>query len=596
MKRIFLTLSIATLLFSCSNESTQKETTSTDTTMNAAFAQLLVDFYEGGLKLRPIEATYSGDNRYNNSFPNTLSDEYSNEEKAYYTNYKNELAKFKSEDLSTSEQLSKAILEWDCNINLARLDFHEDLTPINQMWTPQLTVAQFASGESAQPFNTVEDYNNWSQRVDGYINWLNSAEEKMKEGIKTGHVLPKSLIEKVIPQLEEMAQTDLNSHLFYQPIMNLPASFTEEEKKTLTAAYTAMVKDKVIPTYSKLATFMKKEYLPAGRTTSGIYDTPDGKTYYQHQIKTNTTTNMTAEEIYNIGIKEVERISAEMEKVKQQVGFEGELKDFFDFVRENKELMPYTEPQQVVDNFNEIHNRMKPKLAELFGVTPKTGFEVRRTEAFREASASAEYQPGTKDGSRPGVFYTPIPDATKYNVFSDEALFLHEAIPGHHYQVSLTQESEELPEFRKTLWYSAYGEGWALYTESLGKELGLYTDPYQYFGMLSMEMHRAIRLVVDPGMHAMGWTREQAIEYSLDHEAEPEASIVSEIERYMANPGQALSYKIGQLKILELRAKAEAELGEKFDIKQFHNEILETGCIPLALLEDKINNWIASVK
>jgi uncharacterized protein (DUF885 family) len=239
---------------------------------------------------------------------------------------------------------------------------------------------------------------------------------------------------------------------------------------------------------------------------------------------------------------------------------------------------------------------MKPQIEKLFDVKPKTSFEVRRTEAFREASASAEYNPGSLDGTRPGIFYAPIPDATKYNVLADEALFLHEAIPGHHYQISLTQESNILPEFRKTLWYSAYGEGWALYTESLGKELGLYTDPYQYFGMLGMEMHRAIRLVVDTGIHSKGWSREKAIQYSLDNEAESEDSITREIERYMANPGQALSYKIGQLKIRELRARAEKVLGEKFDIKEFHNQVLETGCIPLQLLENKIDKWVSNKK
>ena len=229
-------------------------------------------------------------------------------------------------------------------------------------------------------------------------------------------------------------------------------------------------------------------------------------------------------------------------------------------------------------------------------IIQKAAFEIRRTETFREASASAEYNPGSQDGTRPGIFYTPIPDATKYNVLSDEALFLHEAIPGHHYQFSLQQENDKLPNFRKILWYSSYGEGWALYTESLGKELGLYTDPYQYFGMLSMEMHRAIRLVVDPGMHVMGWSREKAIQYSLDHEAESEASITSEIERYMAIPGQALSYKIGQLKIRALRATAEKTLGDKFNIAEFHNEILNGGCIPLNLLEAKINAWMESEK
>lgn len=243
-----------------------------------------------------------------------------------------------------------------------------------------------------------------------------------------------------------------------------------------------------------------------------------------------------------------------------------------------------------------MHATMKPKVDELFSLQPKTPFEVRRTETFREKSASAEYNPGSLDGTRSGIFYTPIPDASKYNVYSDESLFLHEAIPGHHFQISLTQESTELPQFRKTLWYSAYGEGWALYTESLGKELGLYTDPYQYFGMLGAEMHRAVRLVVDTGIHTKGWTREEAITYCLDNEAESEAGITSEIERYMAMPGQALSYKIGQLKIRELRAKATAELGEKFDIREFHKQVLETGCIPLALLEDKINTWIETSK
>ena len=236
---------------------------------------------------------------------------------------------------------------------------------------------------------------------------------------------------------------------------------------------------------------------------------------------------------------------------------------------------------------------MRPQINKLFGKQPKTPFEVRRTEPFREQSAAANYSPGSIDGSRPGIFYTPIPDVEAYNLFDKEDLFLHEAIPGHHFQISLAQESETLPKFRKTLWYSAYGEGWALYTESMGKALGLYKDPYQYFGMLSAEIHRAIRLVVDTGIHTKGWTRAQAIAYSLENEAEAEADIVSEIERYMANPGQALSYKIGQLKLMALRTKAKTALGTAFDIKAFHNQVLETGCIPLQLLEQKIDRWIA---
>ena len=593
MKKLFLFSLLLTLAFTSCKKETEKFD---EKTTSEAFNDLLSNYNEENYKLFPLNATFAGDNRYNDQLPNDLTDEFKDKLKSFYTDTKNSLSKFNDTDLSDSEIMSKAVLTWDCDINIARLGFREDLTPINQMWTMNLMFGQLASGSGAQPFETVEDYNNWLKRVDRYIEWLNSAEEKMKEGIVVGHVLPKSLIKKVVPQLSSLADGTLEDHLFYQPIKNFPEGFSKEDKETLTTAYTGMVQDQIIPAYKKIRDFMNREYMKKGRKSSGIESTPNGKAYYNHQIKTYTTTDMTADEIHQLGLSEVARILSEMEKVKEQVDFKGDLKSFFNDLRGNKILMPFTEPQQIIDNFNAIHDKMKPQVEKLFDVKPKTPFEVRRTEAFREASASAEYNSGSIDGTRPGVFYAPIPDATKYNVLQDEALFLHEAIPGHHYQISLTQESDILPEFRKTLWYSAYGEGWALYTESLGKELGLYTDPYQYFGMLSMEMHRAIRLVVDTGIHSKGWSREKAIQYSLENEAESEDSITREIERYMANPGQALSYKIGQLKIRELRARAEKTLGDKFDIKEFHNQVLETGCIPLQLLENKIDKWISSKK
>lgn len=598
MKKVLLFLAIVSVVVACTdNNKTVNDKDKTEVrSINNAFNKLLEEYYEEGLKFKPLDATYSGDNRYNDYFPNTLTNEFKDLENAYYNKFKQAVLGFEDKSLSNSEKMSKAILLWECDINIERLKFNQEYTPLDPMWSINLTMAQFASGESAQPFETVEDYKNWLKRLDGYLVWMDTAEQKMREGIKVGHVLPKALTIKVVDHLASFIQEDLESHLFYKPILNLPTSFGEEDRKNLTDEYQEMVLNKVIPAYQKLYTFMSGEYLEASRLSSGVNDIPNGEAYYKHQIKTYTTTELSAQEIHEIGLMEVERIKAEMETVKKQVGFDGTLVEFFDFVRKNKELMPYENPQQIIDNFNAIHDKMKPQLEQLFGMKPKTAFEVRQTESFREKSASAEYQPGAKDGSRPGVFYTPIPDASKYNVFSDEALFLHEAIPGHHYQVSLTQENEDLPEFRKTLWYSAYGEGWALYTEALGKELGLYTDPYQYFGMLSMEMHRAIRLVVDPAIHVMGWTREEAIDYSMKNEAEPEASIVSEIERYMANPGQALSYKIGQLKIKELRARAEKRLGDKFDIREFHKQILETGCIPLALLEAKMEAWMDGLK
>ncbi len=598
IKNIVVICCAVVFFISCKNDTTTKDTDIEEDTVDisADFAKMLDQYYEEGLELNPIQATFAGDNRFNDQFPNPLADETTNKLKAYYTMYKAELETFDDDKLSDREQMSKAILQWECDMNLVGFEYHREYFPIDQMWSINLRIGQLASGASAQPFNTVSDYHNWLKRLNGYLAWMTSAEEKMKEGIEAGYVLPKSLIKKVLPQLKALTTKDLETHLFYSPIKNFPERFSEDDKKQLTDTYSKVIIEKVVPAYKSLHQFMSTAYMKAGRESSGISEIPNGAAFYKHQIKLYTTTNMTADEIHTLGLSEVARIATEMEKIKDQVGFRGDLKSFFDHVRTKKELMPFKEPQQVIDNFNAIHDRMKPHIEKLFDVKPETAFEVRRTEAFREKSASAEYNSGSLDGTRPGIFYTPIPDATKYNVYSDESLFLHEAIPGHHYQISLTQESEELPKFRKTLWYSGYGEGWALYSESLGKELGLYTDPYQYFGMLGAEMHRAIRLVVDTGLHAKGWTREQAIQYSLDNEAESEAGIISEIERYMSNPGQALSYKIGQLKIRELRAKAEKELGDKFDIREFHNKVLETGCVPMALLENKIDNWIADSK
>lgn len=590
MKKTFLLLfALTTILQSCS----KKETVIAD---NEKLKTTLQDYYEQRMKLFPIEATMAGDSIYNNILPNTLSDAYTTQVKEFFGKYKTAMESYKDEDLSENDRLSVALLKWECDINLEQWSFNENLMPLNQFTSLALTIGQFASGSSAQPFKTVKDYNNWLQRLDAFNQWIITAHQRMKEGAPKGYVLPRSLTVKLLPQLKDLAETDLNNHLFYSPVKAFPANFTDAEKKELTEKFTKVLSEKLIPSFKSLYNYTNTDYLAASRTTSGISAIPDGAKYYKHLIKRYTTTNMTADEIHQLGLKEVARLSSEMEKVKAQVGFKGTLIEFFDYVRNKKELMPFTDPQQVIDNFNAIHEKMKPNLEKLFDLKPKTPFEVKRTEAFREASASAEYNQGSLDGTRPGIFYVPIPDVKKYNVFADEDLFLHEAIPGHHYQISLQQENTSLPSFRKTIWFNAYGEGWALYTESLGKELGLYTDPYQYFGMLSAEMHRAIRLVVDTGLHTKGWTREQAIKYSMENEAEPEESIIAEIERYMAIPGQALSYKIGQLKILELRAKAEKKLGNKFSIKEFHNQVLDAGCLPLTVLEDKIDKWVESKK
>ena len=587
MKNLILFCLLFIAISSCNQNPTKIEN-------NLEFNNILENYYQDGLKLNPINATNEGDSRYNDKFPELITNDYKNKQEKYYNKYLNEVSKFKMNDLSDVDKMSKSILEWECKTNLKSLSFNTQYTPIDQMWSIHLIVGQLASAEGAQPFKTISDYNNWLVRLDGYMKWLGDAEIKMKEGMSDGYVLPKSLISKVIPQIKALTNSDLKNNLFYSPINNFPSDFDKETKSKLDKIYSLKIKEKLIPAHDKLYQFLKNEYLKEGRLSSGIDDVPNGKELYKHLIKVFTTTDMTADEIHSLGLLEVARISSEMIEIKNEVGFKGSLKEFFNYVRENDTLMPFETAEDVLKNFNSIHDRMKPQIEKMFDLKPKTKFEVRRTETFREKSASAEYSPGSLDGSRPGIFYTPIPDATKYNTYSDESLFLHEAIPGHHYQISLTQENDLLPMFRKTLWYSGYGEGWALYCESLGKELGLYDDPYQYFGMLGAEMHRAIRLVVDTGIHSKGWTREEAIQYSLDNEAESEAGIISEIERYMAMPGQALSYKIGQLKIKELRKLSQQKLGDNFNISEFHNKVLESGCVPLALLENKINNWINS--
>ena len=587
MKKFSLASLVLFLILSCdfSPENIQN---------NVELNTILENYYQDGLKLNPINATNEGDSRYNDKFPELITDNYKNKQAEYYNKYLNKVSKFEINDLSDVDKMSKSILEWECKINLESLNYNTQYTPIDQMWSIHLIVGQLASAEGAQPFRTVSDYSNWLVRLEGYIKWLANAETNMRKGVKNGYVLPKSLISKVIPQIKAITNSDLKNNLFYSPINKFPSDFDVQTRAMLKKTYTYIIQEKLIPAHDKLYQFLEKEYLKQGRLSSGIDDVPNGKELYKHLIKLFTTTDMTADEIHNLGLSEVSRISKEMIEVKNEVGFKGSLKEFFNYVRENDTLMPFKTAEDVLKNFNSIHDRMKPQIEKMFDLKPKTKFEVRRTEKFREKSASAEYSPGSLDGSRPGIFYTPIPDAKKYNIYSDESLFLHEAIPGHHYQISLTQENDLLPMFRKTLWYSGYGEGWALYCESLGKELGLYDDPYQYFGMLGAEMHRAIRLVVDTGIHSKGWTREEAIQYSLDNEAESEAGIISEIERYMAMPGQALSYKIGQLKIKELRSLAQQKLGNNFNISEFHNKILESGCVPLALLENKINNWINS--
>ena len=592
--RLISILVLTSVLFSGCHRNTPKN----KIIENSKNLNVLYDeFYEGTHRLYPLNSTFYGDNRYNDLLPNDISRAYMIGIKSFYEKFKEKLSKVDSNNISTEDKINVKILNWECDMQLESFNYKFELMPVNQIFSLHLIISDLAGGKNAQPFKTSADYENWLKRLDAYEIWCDTAIANMRRGIKTGYVLPTPLVEKMIPQFDAFCNGPVEKHLFFEPIKNFPAGFSSEDKVRLEKEYREAIANKVIPMHKRFRDFLKNEYLPYSRKTAGYSDLPDGKKMYEYYIKLNTTTNLSADEIFNIGIEEVARISKEIEKVKNQVGFKGDNKAFFNYVRNDKELMPYKNPKQVLDHFNAIHEEIGPKLQQMFDIVPKTQFEIRETESFREASSGgAEYIIGLPDGSRPGILYIPVPDAAKYNNFEDEDIFLHEGIPGHHYQLSLQLENQNLPKFRREIGYTAYTEGWALYAESLGKELGLYTDPYQYLGMLSDEMHRAIRLVVDVGIHAKGWTREQAIEYSLNNEAESESNIVAEIERYMAYPGQALAYKIGQLKILELRAKAEKSLGSKFDLKEFHDIVLQSGSVPLRILEINVNNWSASKK
>ncbi|MGV3586812.1 MAG: DUF885 domain-containing protein [Adhaeribacter sp.] len=555
-------------------------------------SSVLDNYYEERLVLFPLEATAIADNRYNDQLPNDISEAHRAKVRSMYQKYLDQLGQIDTAALNEQEKLSYAIFKLDMQTALEGLKFNDHLLPVNQFWGLPLTMGQLGSGASIQPFKTVKDYDNFLGRINGFQVWADTAIANMRRGMASGMVLPKPLTKKILPQFAALIVTDPQKSIFYAPIRNMPKDFPAAEQDRLTEAYSLAIMEKLVPAYKKMHAFLQTEYLPKSRTTTGIAAVPQGKEYYNLLVRFWTTTNKTPEEIFQTGQQEVKRIRAEMEKVKTQVGFKGDLKAFFEHVKTDPKFMPYQTDEEVLNGYGAIHNRMEPQLKKLFGQVPKSKFEVRQTEEFREASASAEYTPPAPDGSRPGIFYVPILDPKKYNSSRMETLFLHEAIPGHHYQISLQYENEALPKFRRFGWYGAYGEGWALYTESLGQELGLYTDPYQYFGHLGAEMHRAIRLVVDAGMHAKGWSREQAIQYSLENEALSEDDIIAEIERYMAIPGQALSYKTGALKIRELRQTAEKSLGSSFSLSAFHDEILKDGGMPLAVLEAKLNKWV----
>ncbi len=569
---------------------------------NKVFGRLLNDYYNDRMKYFPLEATQNGDNRYNDLLPVDFTDSYLDTLRNFYGSYLNKILVFERDKLNQNDQISYDIFIREMKISLEGLDLHLSINmvtmpniqymPFNQFEGIPLFLGQMGSGSGIQPFNTIADYNHWIKRAASFQAWTDSAIIYFKKGLQNGYILPRSLVEKMIPEMQNMVTPDITKSIYYTPVLLIPASFSETDKSRITFDLSKLIAQVLVPSYKKMADFLQNEYLPKSRTSIGFDDLPNGNKLYNYLIRYWTTTNKSAEEIYRTGLSEVKRIRTEMEATKVKTGFQGDLPVFFTYMKEDPRFMPYKTPEDVLGAFRKIQATIDPNLKKLFGRTPKMKFEIHQTEAFRAASASAEYIQGDPGGTRPGIFYVPILNASKFNTTSGmESLFLHEAIPGHHYQMSLQMEDTLLPRFRRFAWYGAYGEGWALYSESLGKELGLYTDPYQYMGALGEEIHRAIRLVVDVAMHQEKMTREQAIKYMMDNEAINEQGATAEIERYIANPAQALSYKTGAMLIRELRTRYTGELGDKFNIAAYHDEVLKDGCMPLDIFERKMETW-----
>ncbi len=555
---------------------------------------IAADYYEQYLKLYPLEATSQGDLRYNDQLPINIDKDFISGEISFYNSVQNQLKKLDYKSLDDYDKTVYDVLDYTLKDKIERYAYHPEYIPFTQFGGLPLDFPLLGSGEGSQPFKTVKDYEDWLKRMEKFPEWMDTAEGNFREGIKNNFVLPKKLVIKMIPQMnaEELTSSDFDTNIFYGPVKKFPKKFTSAQKEKLTAAFKEVVSKKIVPAYTKMAKFLETEYLPKARTTDGINALPKGNEIYAYYTKSWTTTSKSPEEINKIGLEQVAMLRGEMEKVKQQLGFTGTLEEFITFVKSDPKAMPYKTEKEVITAFNGILAKITPKLKTMFSVTPVTPFEIRQTEKFREATASAEYMQGTPDGKRPGIFYMPIPDPTKFNVTSGmESLFLHEAIPGHHYQVSLQQENTAIPKFMRFGWFGAYGEGWAHYCETLGPEFGLYTDPYQKMGYLSDQMLRAVRLVIDTGIHTGTMNREEAIKYFLSNISYDEASATAEIERYMAMPGQALGYKIGSLKIRELRDRYTKDLGSKFSLAKFHDEILNQGCLPLDVLDRKMENW-----
>ena len=563
-------------------------------------AALFAEDDEATLKRNPLNALFRGDMRYADRLGDYISDAYFDaERKAAEAN----LAKLESIDrakLDPTSQIAYDVYKQNQLDALKGLSKEiMDLTvvrPVNHFAGFHTFYPTFASGQGAAPFKTVADYENNLKRHKEFITLMDASIGRFREGMASGVFETKLTITNVIDQLNTQLAQKTEESPYYGPVTKFPADFSEADKARLTAEYRDIVEKGLYPANQRLRDFLRDEYLPLAREGVGLSYMKGGEKLYQYMVEQTTTLPLKAADIHLLGVAEVERIKKGMEEIKTEVGFQGSLQDFFEHLRTDPKFKKDSR-EALTQGYYDIGKQVDTVISSQFKYLPKAPLEIKPYEEFREKyEAGGSYQQGTPDGSRPGTFYFNAYDLPSRTTSGMTTLYLHEGAPGHHFQISIAQENDKLPAFMRFGGNTAYVEGWALYAETLGYDMGLFKDPYQRFGTLSDEMLRAMRLVVDTGIHSMGWTRDQAIDYMLANSDMGKTDATAEVERYIAIPSQALAYKIGALTIQKLKAKAQKELGTKFDVREFHNQVLNTGALPLAVLEKKIDGWIASQK
>ena len=555
---------------------------------------------EAQLKRNPIFGIFRGDLRYADQFGDYITEDYLAKEEAAT---KADLAALHAIDrasLSATDQLAYDVFEFTTQDTLKGFEPEylsvTKVRPVNHFSGFHTFYPSFSSGTGNAPFKTIADYENALKRHAGYVVLLDRSIGRFKEGEAAGVFETKMTVRNVIEQLDTQLKQPVEESPFYQPAKKFPADFSDADKKRLEVAYRAAVINDIYPAMKRVRDYLQSSYLPKARDGYGLMHMKGGDKLYRYMVQSTTTLPLTPEEIHQTGLSEVARIIGEMEKVKQEVGFQGTLQQFFEHLRTDPKYKKPTR-EALTQGYYDIGKSVDAKLPAYFSTIPKAKLEIRPYEEFREKfQAGGSYESGTPDGSRPGIFYFNAYDLPSRTTPGMTTLYLHEGAPGHHFQIMLARENEALPSFMRFGGNTAYVEGWALYAETLGYEMGYYKDPIQRMGTLDDEMLRAMRLVVDTGIHSKGWTREQAIDYMLANSSMGKTDATAEVERYIAIPSQALAYKTGAMTIQRLRRKAEAELGSKFDIREFHAQVLMTGALPLAILEQKIDRWIAAKK